>query len=79
MMFKSIAAKHSGPLPPEADRAYPLPVVAERLGCGMTTVREEIRDGNLTAIKIRRRVAVPAVSLAAYIAERMKAAKLAAA
>ena len=71
--------KPAAPILPEADRAYPLPVVAERLGCGMTTVREEIRDGNLTAIKIRRRVAVPAVNLAEYIAERVRAAKSAAA
>ena len=71
--------KPAAPILPEIDRAYPLPVVAERLGCGMTTVREEIADGNLIAIKIRRRVAVPAVSLAAYIDARMKAAKLAAA
>ena len=53
----------------EADRAYSIKEAAERMGGVCTrTVYNEAERGRLTLKKIGRRTVVPAVALAAYVA-----------
>lgn len=49
-------------------RAYPLDEVAEQLGVSVKTVRREIRDGHLSARRIRGAVVVLAPEVDRYLA-----------
>lgn len=49
-------------------RAYPLDEVAEQLGVSVKTVRREIRDGRLSARRIRGAVVVLAPEVDRYLA-----------